>query len=196
MSEAASHCPNCAHKLPLQQLQWSEPLACPKCSRTYLGEAFPALLRGLSEGAMPQRLIDSSEASCFFHPANRAAQSCTSCGRFMCELCALDLPTGTVCPECFATGGHAGAAAPATDRSRRIWGSLVMLLAFGPILVWPVSAIAAPAGIAVAIYGWNKPGSLTGKGRWKLWLGLLSCMAITLVWAWFMVVLFQAPETR
>jgi hypothetical protein len=68
-----------------------------------------------------------------------------------------------------------------------MWGSIVVLLAFGPILFWPISSIAAPAGIVTALYGMNKPRSLTGRGRWKLWFGLISCLCISGLWLWVLV---------
>ncbi len=192
MSRVVSQCPHCAHKLPLESLRWEEPTACPMCSRRFFGEVFPAFSRGIAVGEKPERVLDATEASCFFHEMNRAAQSCGSCGRFMCDLCTLSLPTGNVCPECFAAGGRLGVAVPETERSRRLWGSITLWLAFGPILAWPISAVAAPAGVVAALYGMNKPGSITGRGRWKLWLGLVCCLLISAAWAWLLVSTLEA----
>ena len=190
MAVAYQHqgCPKCGNKVPLELLRWETEHKCNACRTSFIGESFPALMRQQERGQRAESVADPSEASCFFHQGNRAANSCSACGRFVCALCSLDLPTGVVCPSCFNDGGLAAKAAPVLEKSRRIWSSIAMwVLVASGIFFWPSTLITAPVAGGMALYGLCRPGSLTGHGRWKNYVAFLLAMAVTAVWVWAII---------
>lgn len=50
---------------------------------------------------------------------------------------------------------------------RIVWGQMALLAGCLPLLtlMWPLYVITGPAAIGLAIYGWNKPGSLVSGRR-------------------------------
>lgn len=178
-------CPRCGHKLALDQLRWDTPTPCPACRTALRGEAFPALLRPLLRGQRADAVMDEREAACFFHEDNRAVNACATCGRFVCSLCALELPSGVACPSCFNDGGLAASSSPVLEKSRRIWSSLAsVMLLLSALVFWPSTLVTAPVAGGMAIYGMRRPGSLTGRGRWKNVAVLILALIVMGLWAW------------
>ena len=178
-------CPRCGHKMPLELLRWGSMLTCAVCHAPFQGEIFPALFREPEQGRKAESLGNDQEASCFFHLDNRAVHSCSTCGRFVCALCALELPSGVVCPGCFGDEKMVAKAAPVLEKSRRIWSSVAAwLLGLSCIFFWPLTIGTAPVACGLAIYGMRQPGSLTGRGRWKNVVVLIVGLMVVAAWAW------------
>src|ERR1051325_6049340 len=76
---------------------------CPGCGQRVEATVFPAAA-GLRSGAAPEPIAAEAEASCFFHPESRAAIPCAECGRFLCNLCDIELDGRHLCPSCFQSG--------------------------------------------------------------------------------------------
>ena len=122
---------------------------------------FPAIARA-SVAALPESVGDESEASCFYHPASRAAVPCEECGRFLCRLCDLEVDGRHVCPTCFQT--------QTTVTRRTMHDTIALAIATLPALfVWPV-IITAPAALYVTIRRWRAPGSLVPRTRVRFYL--------------------------
>lgn len=161
-------CPRCGHKLPVEMLRLGSHVECTVCHASFQGEIFPALFREQERGQRAESLADDAEASCFFHLQNRAVQACGTCGRFVCALCALELPSGVVCPDCFSNDRAVASSAPVLEKSRRIWSSVAAwLLGISFLFFWPLTLATAPVACCMAIYGMRQPGSLTGRGWWR-----------------------------
>jgi len=141
---------------------------------------FPAMMRP-SAGALPQPIQTDSEASCFYHPQNRAASPCEECGRFLCRLCEIPLGTKTVCPTCFAAGARTNKIQD-LDHKRTMYDSIALLLATLPgMFVWP-ALFTAPAALFVLIRYWRAPSSLVPRTRFRYYLAALFALAeLTLV---------------
>ena len=80
-----------------------------------------------------------------------------------------------VCPTCLASGLDDGKMEALVSR-RIVWGQVSLLTGFLPLLsmMWPFWVITGPAAIGLALYGWNKPGSLVqGRRRLSAIIGLL-----------------------
>jgi hypothetical protein len=152
---------------------------CPRCRSALLTQVFPVLNR-VEQITGPGQVALEGEATCFFHPAKRAAVVCDHCGRFLCQLC--DLPVGTrhVCPKCLAAGMDKVAPMPELLNQRVSWGLLSLLVAAVPMFLCGLFAffVTGPAAIFCTIYGWNKPGSIVhGKRRVSAILGGLIGLA-------------------
>lgn len=164
MSAAALTCPKCRTPLPEAHFNASGPFPCPGCARSVEAAVFPACYQPASRGAAAESVFAAGEASCFNHPGNRAVVACDSCGRFLCALCDIALDAQHLCPACLNTGRKKGSVRH-LESSRTLYGHLALLLALAPLLIWPITVITAPLAMFFAIFGWNKPGSLTRPGR-------------------------------
>src|SRR5690348_2893654 len=91
--------------LPLPPDSWSGGLGsvCSRCRKTTRVTVFPAIAH-TQAGAAPEAIESEGEASCFYHPRNRASVPCEECGRFLCSLCRLDADGRAICPVCFGAG--------------------------------------------------------------------------------------------
>jgi hypothetical protein len=78
-------------------------MSCPQCGTKLEALLFPAMTQPPRNSA-PELLIAETDASCFFHPHNRAVVPCDACGRFLCGLCELEVANQRLCPECFNSG--------------------------------------------------------------------------------------------
>ena len=103
------------------------------------------------------------EAVCFFHPSNRAALACDSCGRFVCSIC--DLPVGTrhLCPVCLSKGLGKEKLADIVP-NRFLWSRLSFTVGVWPLLLffilWWAYLVSGGVAIIAGIIGLRKPGSL------------------------------------
>ena len=149
----------------------SETGRCNTCAESVWVKTFPALSISLSP-ILAQRLEDQTEASCFYHVQNRAAVPCGSCGRFLCGLCALELPGGTLCPTCLKSG-VSGNRIETLESSRTMHDSVALALAtFPALLVWP-ALVASPVAMFWAIRHWKSPRSIIPRSRVRLYLAIL-----------------------
>lgn len=160
---------------------------CTLCGSRNTVRVFPAAFseRGvpaLSEGAA------EGEAACFDHPNNKAVADCRQCGRFVCQLCAVEFGSETWCPSCVAAGAGKARAA-AGEAPRILYDSLVLTLPLASLILWPLTIVAGPAAAALAVMKWRRPLSLVRRWRWRFVAGGLLGLAETLLWGWGIVYL-------
>ena len=174
-------CPRCRQPWPTELCNTGSFVACPVCRTATQVELFPAWIRPLTAGSAGEMILTEGEASCFFHPAKRAAIACHNCGRFLCGLCDVDLNGRHLCPVCLESGQRKG---ELTDfESRRVlYDSGALGLAILPVLIWPVTMVTAPMAIGVVFYGWNKPGGLVRRSRWRYVAALIISLAELVGW--------------
>ncbi len=148
---------------------------CPRCRARVDVTVFPAMIRP-SVGALPQPIQMETEASCFYHPQNRAASPCEECGRFLCQLCEIPLGTKTVCPTCFASGARENKIHD-LDHKRTMYDSIALLLSTIPgLAIWP-ALFAAPAALYLVIRYWRAPSSVVPRTRVRYYLAALFAVA-------------------
>jgi len=123
------------------------------------------------------------EAACFDHPAKRAVAACQQCGRFVCQLCAIDYGDATWCPSCVAAG--AGRARSANlNASRTLYDSMAFITPLLSLVVWPLTTIAGPAAVILSIMKWRQPLSLVRRSRWRFVAAIVLGVAETVAWVW------------
>ena len=172
---ASITCGACAY--PLDPESWNRPggILCPRCDARVDVTVFPAMLRPAA-GALPQPIQTEAEASCFYHPQNRAASPCEECGRFLCSLCEIPLGTKIVCPTCFASGARENKIQD-LDHQRTMYDSIALLLATLPgLAVWP-AFFTAPAALYFVIRYWRAPSSVVPRTRIRYYLAALFALA-------------------
>jgi hypothetical protein len=162
-------CPGCHAPLPPQIYNSGAGESCPSCRAEVLVEVFPALFAGPAEAAADEGA--PGEASCFFHDGKKAAAVCSSCGRFLCPLCRVDLSDGIHCPDC-VTGGRKKGEIESLVNRRTLSDSIALSVAILPMLVFWVTPISAPLAIYLAIRGWKKPSSVLPPTRIRFVLAI------------------------
>jgi hypothetical protein len=184
-------CPNCQAWLRLPETPGPAETTCPQCDRRQNLVVFPAIRRPSRSEARPETLLESGEASCFHHPGNRASVVCDECGRFLCNVCDIPLQGLHYCPSCVKSG-VGRRSIEALENRRVLYGHLALAVAVFPILTVWFTALGAPTAIGIAVAGWKKPGSITGRGShlphiFAIFIALLEMT----VWALFLVGVFD-----
>jgi hypothetical protein len=171
MAEALT-CPKCKAPLPENVLNSERLEPCLGCNVPLRVEVYPAFFKPIESGRTGDTILIEGEASCFYHPQKRAAIPCASCGRFLCALCDVDLNGEHICPVCLERGQKKGKLSE-LENKRMLWDSAAFSLAMAPIVIWPLTLITAPGAIILAIYAWNKPSSILGRTRARIYLAIV-----------------------
>lgn len=174
-------CPKCRADLPEDLPPAGVPAPCPACRRPIEGLIFPAYHRRPTTGKGADAVVAAEDAGCFYHPQSRAAVPCDQCGRFLCALCDLEIGGQHLCSACVESGRKKKRMSHLDD-GRVLYGRLALMVALLPLLFWPLTVVTGPAAVFLAIYGWNKPRSLTGGGRVSHVFAILIGLAETLGW--------------
>ncbi|MEO7800172.1 MAG: hypothetical protein ABIY47_20855 [Opitutaceae bacterium] len=150
----------------LEPLSWHGEAVgnCRRCDTDFEFVGFPALTATRVRVA-PKAVLAAEHATCFFHAENQAEAVCSSCGRFLCGVCALDFNQQKFCPGCIASANNTPVAAVP---QRTLYGGIALVLAVVPLLILPFTIATAPIALGFVIYGWRKPGSLVATGRSRL----------------------------
>jgi len=151
--------------------------------------AFPAMFAERAAAAPEMAL--TGEAACFDHPGKRAVAACQHCGRFVCQLCSVEMGGVVYCPSCVAAGAGQARAASA-DAPRTLYDSIAFTLPLASLIaMWPLTIAAAPASLVLSIAKWKQPLSLVRQRRWRFvaaiaislvellgWIGLVAAIVI------------------
>jgi hypothetical protein len=156
------NCPRCASPVPPELFNAPREDACPACATPLRVRAYPALWRELPQGSSGERITVEGQAACFYHPNKTAHVPCDSCGRFVCALCDVELHGQHLCPSCIESGRRKGSLTT-LENKRVLWDNIALTAAVGPMLMWPLTFVTAPAAIILALYGWRKPRSLVPR---------------------------------
>jgi len=165
-------CSACHNPLPGTVCNIGEPAICPSCSAVVRAEIFPAILRPAGESGSTGREISEGEASCFYHPEKQAVKVCSSCGRFLCALCDLELAGRCICPACLEEGRKSGEIRELVRR-RTLYDSIALNAAIVPLFLWPLTLVTSPLALAYSIYAWRKPTSILPRTRIRLVVALI-----------------------
>lgn len=185
-------CPECERNLPPDFAEAGEFLPCPGCLESVRIFAFPALHRtATGETALPA--LESSDASCFYHPAKQAIVACDSCGRFLCALCDIEISGNHRCPGCLETGKRKGKLETVENR-RVLYDGLALTLAIAPILIWPITLLTAPAALFVVVRYWRHPLSILPRTRIRFVFAFL--IALAQVCGWALLIYFIVARAR
>jgi hypothetical protein len=167
-------------------------ISCTMCGASNHAVVFPAAL--VADIPARSEIALEGEAACFDHPMKRAVATCRHCGRFVCQLCAVQFGDETWCPSCVAAG--AGKPAVLRDRARTLYDSIAFLAPTVSLLLWPFTMVAAPVSLVLSILKWNQPLSLVRRSRWRF----VAAVAVSLVeiggWCWLLIFLVTRNAQR
>jgi ribosomal protein S27E len=190
MPSAPLSCPKCKAELPAEFFQPGVAQPCRSCGRQIEGVIFPAFHRAPAAHKPAEAVMTAEDAACFYHPQSRAVVPCDMCGRFLCALCDVELHGQHICPACVAAGRKKRQTLK-LENERVLYGQVALTLSVLPLLVWPLTAVTGPAAVFVAIYGWNKPPSLTGGGKARHVLAVLFGLAEMGGWTFLLLRIFK-----
>ncbi|HLW75722.1 MAG TPA: hypothetical protein VKS01_02035 [Bryobacteraceae bacterium] len=162
--------------MPIPAELWNRDVArCRGCGQTVAAAVFPAIDRTRA-GAQPEAVQADTEASCFYHPSSRAAIPCEQCGRFLCNLCDIEIDGRHLCPRCFETGVSSNQLKH-VETSRTMYDSIALALATWPILLFWPAIVSAPASLFVVVRRWRAPSSIVPRTRVRYYLAALLALA-------------------
>jgi uncharacterized Zn finger protein (UPF0148 family) len=167
-------CNSCGMPLPEWDLSAGEISTCPDCGSENKVKIFPAALR--LTPSIESESAEEGDAACFDHPASRAIASCAQCGRFVCQLCAVELTGNTYCPSCISTG-VSKVAGRNVSAARVAFDSIALSVALVPLLFFPITLFTGPVAVFLAVRYWKRPLVLMHANRWRF----VAAIAIGLV---------------
>jgi hypothetical protein len=181
-------CPQCKAVLGADLCGLPELAPCPSCRQPLQYQVFPALFREAT-AVQPELVMAEGEASCFYHPAKKAAVVCAGCGRFLCSLCDVDFDGQHFCPNCLASGKEKGRIKKLQNQFTR-HDRLALMLALGPMLIFYFTLITAPIALIYAARHWNSPVSVVPRrAKLRLTLAILVASLQILGWTAFFIYL-------
>lgn len=138
------------------------------------------------------------DAVCFFHPSNRAALACDSCGRFLCTICDLPLGSRHLCPNCLSSGLGKDKIPEIVPR-RFLWARTAFWIGLLPVILglflWPFFVVTGPTAVIVALVGWKRPGSLVrGRQRWAAVTGIVLGLLQVVFWIGFVLLIARSSS--
>ena len=168
-------CGACSFPISADAWNREEGVSCPACRQRVQVLVFPAM-EHMRAGAAPEALAADTEASCFFHPESRAAVPCAECGRFVCNLCDIELDGRHLCPACFQSGVSSNKLETLETR-RTMYDTMALAVATLPaLLFWP-ALIGAPSALYLVIRRWRAPLSILPRTRIRFLLATLFALA-------------------
>jgi hypothetical protein len=171
MDDRALACTKCRMPLPDGVFNAGHRVTCPACGAGLEGAAFPALFRPVPATHAGETILAEGEASCFYHPRKRAALPCSACGRFLCQLCDVEIGDQHLCPACLEKEQQKGRLTQ-LETKRTLYDSAALSLSLLPLLAWPVTLVTAPLAVYLAIYSWGKPSSIVPRTRIRAYLAI------------------------
>jgi hypothetical protein len=187
-------CPSCGRRLDALCWRGDDRGRCRSCMTEYVFQALPALEQAAAAPKAEASVV-GQEATCFFHPENRATGVCDGCGRFLCPVCLIDDGQRKLCPRCVSLARKEGSDLSGLGE-RTLWDSLALTLAAGPLLFYPTTFVSAPVAIGVAIYGWTQPCSAVRKRSWRLTVALVLALIEIAAWVFIIVRIRESAAHR
>lgn len=175
---AVIECNVCANRILPDQYNTDGFVKCPSCQTDILTAVFPALYKSAEKGSVGDILLDDLDASCFYHADKKAAITCEHCGRFLCNLCHIELREKHLCPGCIHVYKEKGKL-QTLDNFRSLHDEEALSWAIFPLLFWPVTCITPLVSIYITFRYWNKPSSVIPRSRVRyVWAIIFSLLQI------------------
>ncbi|MBL0714821.1 MAG: hypothetical protein JJV98_14090 [Desulfosarcina sp.] len=174
-------CSNCQSILDEVKFNTGVFFNCRRCSTPLRVETFPALWRPQPVGQDGPSLQAPRTAGCYYHARKKASVVCTSCGRFLCALCDMDINGHHICPRCLETEKKQQRISD-LDGHRTLYDAIALALAVWPMLIFFITCITAPLTLYLVARHWKTPSSLLPRTRVRFVLAAL--IAISQIGGW------------
>ncbi|MDY6791707.1 MAG: hypothetical protein SWH54_10620 [Thermodesulfobacteriota bacterium] len=177
-------CTQCNASLGREMLNRYELVLCPSCKSLLRVDVFPAMFRTIPTGKSGDVLLEKSEASCFYHPQKKAVTVCSLCGRFLCDLCDVELNEKHLCPSCLEKG-RAKRKIKSLEDQRTCYDKIALLIAVVPMLGFWLTILTAPISLFITIRYWKTPGSIVRKTKIRFIAAFLIAGLQIVGWTFF-----------
>ena len=175
-------CPECGFELKPAFFESSDFRNCQICGVEVSATPFPACFADSKTITAMELDRGEDETSCFHHDSKKAIADCTRCGKFLCALCAVEVGSDVLCPECLVSGEQK-ASDPRLERERTLYDSIALTIAILPAMTISLSILGAPAAMYVALRYWRRPSSLVRRFGWRKYAAVLIALAQLAFWA-------------
>lgn len=175
--------------MPAGSLTLGRFLPCPRCGVEDRAVVFPAVSKRIEAGRPGEAVQEAGEAGCFQHPDKRAEAACDGCGRFLCGLCRLPFEGRDLCPACLE---RVRAEGDSVVSHRFCYDRIALSMSLLPLLIWPITAVTAPATLFFVYSFWNRPGSLVRGNRPHFLFAAFLAGLQVLAWSWVAAGLVQS----
>jgi hypothetical protein len=149
-------------------------------------DLFNAFFRPVDQGVAQGHVQEQGQAECYHHPGRPAKVPCAQCGRFLCELCEVELDGRSLCFAC-VKAGRDSRLETRLDTRRTHFDSLALSLAIFPALFIFPTIITAPAALYVALRYWKRPPMILPRTRWRNIVAILLALAQIAAWVLFLI---------
>jgi hypothetical protein len=181
MPQGAFACPYCNSTIEVAEGLLEMGVTCPSCASRLEAFLFPALFRPAESGMTAAALVDTSEASCFYHPQKQAARVCDGCGRLICSLCSIDMGSEHLCPAC-VSAGRKKEKFTGLESGRTRYDNVALGLGIASLVMSIFALILSPATVYIVIRHWKSPGGLEGRGHVRMIIGLVIAIFAFVFW--------------
>jgi hypothetical protein len=183
-------CPHCSESLAIDLFVAGQPGQCPACHSLVEAYIFPEFHNNTS--ARPGiYLAQEHEAVCYFHARYRAMNPCDNCGRFLCEICAINLGSRQLCAECLSQ-----------LRKRRdetglvhhaaLFDNVALFLVTAPVVTlffWFLTILSAPVSLFLSFYYWSRQWNLIPRSRFRFILAIPLSLLLIAFWVFLVYVI-------
>jgi hypothetical protein len=184
-------CARCSMPLPDRAPVTDELTRCTLCGAENRVRVFPAAFES-GPHVRPEAALEG-EAACFDHPGKRAVAACSHCGRFVCQLCAVEFGKEIWCPACVTS--RAGRAAEANlETSRTLHDSIALCVPLMSLVIWPLTIITGPGVVVYSIVKWRAPLSLVRRFRWRFVAAIL--IGLAQMAGWLVLIVYVLLRAR
>lgn len=177
-------CSNCQTVLDAAQFNTGDFFNCGSCNTSLRVITFPALKQPIPVGRDGAIVQAPRTASCYYHARKKAAVVCSSCGRFLCTLCDMDINGQHICPKCLETGRKERRIRDLDDH-RTLYDAIALNLAVLPMLFFFITCITAPITLYIVARYWKAPSSLIPRTRVRFVLAALIALLQIAGWGIF-----------
>jgi hypothetical protein len=191
MSGPGISCTKCGASLLAEVFNTAKLTPCQICESLLQVDVFPACFRPLEPSSAGERIVMEGQSGCFYHPQKRAAVPCEACGRFLCDLCDIQMQGQHLCPPCLETGAKKGMM-KSLQHHRLLYDSIALSLAILPLLFWPFTVVTAPMAVFMGFRYWKTPSSILPRTKIRLVLAIVIGFIEIALWVFF-VVRFAIP---
>ncbi len=175
------YCTKCEAPVDVNDINTKIFVACRSCGARSRTDVFPAISPPDDAVQTAEQVIVTDDASCFYHPKKQAVVHCTSCGRFLCALCDVEIDNTHLCFSCMETGKKKSKLND-LETNRTIYDGFALRVALYPILMWPFTLITAPIALFMVIKYWKAPTSIIKRTRIRFIAAFIIAFAQVAAW--------------
>ncbi len=174
-------CTKCSTPLTAKNLNIGTFAPCRICGTQHRISVFPAALRKTPSHKNAELLLVNDDAGCFYHSKKKAVTHCSSCGRFLCALCDVEIDGEHICFPCMEKGKKKNELTN-LENQRTLFDDIALKLAIFPMLIFWFTCITAPISLFMVFRYWNVPTSIVRRSKVRFVVAFIISAAQVIGW--------------